>query len=849
MVESAETLQNDLAKRNEAFKKHNIAPATIRKAWFISAHLLLQDNAKIVDMGCGDGEITFCMAMLNPNLHFTGLDTNKKNIARARMRFETDNLDFKVGDATSRIFPKNSMDAVIHNFTLHEIYSDHDYNNLTLEQTLKNHHEILKNGGQIFVQDYACPRNDDFVILELENTDSTGNTLTELSDPDLLMWFAENARTKDSPGFGGFLLEELPAKTKKNRLFRLPARWANEFILRQNNRALWERECQIEYTAFTQDHVDQQLKRLGMRCHYAAPFYEEAIEEKTPARNYRLLDDKKKELPRSPISFIALASKHADRESLNVQERRIVQKKDTDNQKNLEITSMRNTRTGALVDIVKPQQDNADILPYFITESGRLKVILHANMLRPVTQTITRQGTDISEQNRSGHMIEAIKIPTHILPAIDDISISTSAALMNTHIGLEPAYRATLKPGSSYYPSPDFIDTKTQTFYIQAKPLQTTITPKSTIAGSHNLHEKGELSACDAQHILDAIAVGLIPNAHLETQILELFKFLDIRSENWTKKHIRLKERRIKNDRSLNAIIGNLGLDKGRFKDIKTNSNILRAVTSTFVEEGQDKGSITGLSHEDKEFIIHTKETENIAVIIPLSRNIKAEVHVALMIDQFPALQRQEGNGTTLSVPRIPLPPQIEHIDEAKAFLAKQYGVTPDNIITMGAPYFTENNITPQRIYPFAVALAPDAPDPPGSVFVPFYHLMVLNKSMARDPHMGTLIGRSFRLFHDDFKHDVKASAKVMANQKFKYNIPEFALPLDYDRAPSLPPEKTLKAEELGRSMQAATSAVEPAAKASKLTSFFLGKKTSTDKDFPAKVVKIAKDLDDPSPP
>ena len=149
MVESAETLQNDLAKRNEAFKKHNIAPATIRKAWFISAHLLLQDNAKIVDMGCGDGEITFCMAMLNPNLHFTGLDTNKKNIARARMRFETDNLDFKVGDATSRIFPKNSMDAVIHNFTLHEIYSDHDYNNLTLEQTLKNHHEILKNGGQI----------------------------------------------------------------------------------------------------------------------------------------------------------------------------------------------------------------------------------------------------------------------------------------------------------------------------------------------------------------------------------------------------------------------------------------------------------------------------------------------------------------------------------------------------------------------------------------------------------------------------------------------------------------------------------------------------------------------------
>ena len=72
------------------------------------------------------------------------------------------------------------------------------------------------------MQDYACPRNDDFVILELENTDSTGNTLTELSDPDLLMWFAENARTKDSPGFGGFLLEELPCKNQENRLFRLP---------------------------------------------------------------------------------------------------------------------------------------------------------------------------------------------------------------------------------------------------------------------------------------------------------------------------------------------------------------------------------------------------------------------------------------------------------------------------------------------------------------------------------------------------------------------------------------------------------------------------------------------------
>lgn len=52
---------------------------------------------------------------------------------------------------------------------------------------------------------------------------------------------------QDEPGAAGFFLEELPIRSPV-LLFRLPHKWAYEFIMRKDRRVQWQAEMPKEYT-------------------------------------------------------------------------------------------------------------------------------------------------------------------------------------------------------------------------------------------------------------------------------------------------------------------------------------------------------------------------------------------------------------------------------------------------------------------------------------------------------------------------------------------------------------------------------------------------------------------------
>src|SRR4051812_30601682 len=58
-----------------------------QKAQLISAHFLLPAGARIVDMGCESGEITYMLAALNPNAEVIGVDVNPVAIDFARRTY------------------------------------------------------------------------------------------------------------------------------------------------------------------------------------------------------------------------------------------------------------------------------------------------------------------------------------------------------------------------------------------------------------------------------------------------------------------------------------------------------------------------------------------------------------------------------------------------------------------------------------------------------------------------------------------------------------------------------------------------------------------------------------------
>ena len=160
------TEQDSYLERRDILLR-NVDADTICRAWFTLSHLLLDENARVVDAGCNDGAMTYAMAVIAPKIKFIGLDKSKRQINKAREKYSLFNLDFIIGDATSEIFEPESMDAIINSYVLHEVFSGSRYNERIVSDTLRKQFKILKNGGVMFIRDFARPPPGEYVLMEM----------------------------------------------------------------------------------------------------------------------------------------------------------------------------------------------------------------------------------------------------------------------------------------------------------------------------------------------------------------------------------------------------------------------------------------------------------------------------------------------------------------------------------------------------------------------------------------------------------------------------------------------------------------------------------------------------------
>ncbi|MFA7457641.1 MAG: class I SAM-dependent methyltransferase, partial [Micavibrio sp.] len=179
---------------------NSVPDAVIRKAWFTMAHIIVPPGSKIVDMGCAEGALVFAMAVMNPDLHFIGVDQDKNLIRQARDIYRLKNLEFICGDIGSgEIVPENSIDAIISSFILHEVYSRSQCNEKSIEDLIERYFKYLKQDGLLFIRDFSLPESA-YVLLEMPDAVSDpSNGVYGLSEPDLLIQYSENARPIDDP--------------------------------------------------------------------------------------------------------------------------------------------------------------------------------------------------------------------------------------------------------------------------------------------------------------------------------------------------------------------------------------------------------------------------------------------------------------------------------------------------------------------------------------------------------------------------------------------------------------------------------------------------------------------------
>ncbi|MEM6781211.1 MAG: methyltransferase domain-containing protein [Pseudomonadota bacterium] len=679
-----------------------LEPRIVKQAWFTMAHLILDKGSRVLDKGCKDGAAVYAMALMNPDHHFIGLDRDARAIKKAKDKYKLPNLEYMSGDVTENFLQPNSLDAVINSFNLHETYSRTHCSEQAVQESLERHMSLLKDNGLLFIRDYAMPNPDDYVILEMPEEPGKGDGIHGVSEVDLLIQFSEQARAREDPIHGGFYLEDLPPRFPRTRRFRLPHKWAYEFVIRKDDRDKWNDELHTEYTFYTERDYRKTLRALGARVLYTAPHWDE---EKVAARfdkKFRLYNEDLEALGPPPTSFIALAQKTGEKKSLVLTERRPSRQHNG----RMTITAMRDDENGGIIDVVSRNVESTEVIPYYVTPENTLRVFVHEGIPRALTNTVPRFTSNLDGKKWSGHMTEAIALPNEVIHEIKPQDRKSLVLFTRDYLGLKPADDAELEDGPALYPAPDYIDERIETKYLRVDTEKNDFEPRKTLEDIEGFSTKGRVRDVDAQDILNAAGVGLLPTCRLEVQIMALYEKLGIPYMAWADCPLTLKEGEPKNVTRLQKQIHKLAEHDDRYQEIKGSAGQIKTVNSIFVEEGQAEGGITGLASRDMEFVMQEDTAQNVAVVLPLTKKINGEVMAGIVETYLPVPQRYKGNGYMISCPSYPLPRELTNFEMVRKYIADKFEVKIENVARMGEGYFTHIGVTPQRIYPFAVTTA-----------------------------------------------------------------------------------------------------------------------------------------------
>jgi ubiquinone/menaquinone biosynthesis C-methylase UbiE len=148
-IQSIEGIDNpEVAKAYE--KMANFLPFKILRRRIISEMKKYDPKGKLVDLGCGSGNLLISIYKKFPKLDLIGVDISSEILDLARKRAVENNLsekiNFKTGRASDLPFPENSIDFIISSLSLHHWHNP--------SKVLKETFRILKKEGIFLIFDF-----------------------------------------------------------------------------------------------------------------------------------------------------------------------------------------------------------------------------------------------------------------------------------------------------------------------------------------------------------------------------------------------------------------------------------------------------------------------------------------------------------------------------------------------------------------------------------------------------------------------------------------------------------------------------------------------------------------------
>ena len=645
-----------------------------QKAGFLSAHLLTDPGARILDLGCGSGALSARMAVLARNARVTGIDIDPGTIGQAEAAHVLPNLDFVVGDAAASWEP---ADAVVSCSLLHHVYTyaPRPYDEAAAEAALRAHVASLRSGGLLVLRDF-CRDGAPGETCLLDLSDEPGED--GRSDADLLRDFAVRARPLDPLG-SGFPLEELGVPQPGWRRFRLHRHWSAEFLLRKDYREDWEAELREEYAFWPLQRFAAVVEDAGARVIHAATVRNPWVVRNRFEGQVRRMDERHRPLPWPPTNMVLVAQRVADGQALRLRHRRL----DGAPPSYLRLSAWRDAARpdGETLDLVQRPTGAVDFLPY-ATADGRLRVLARNGWPRPATVMMGR-GEGTPEEIRSGHVVEMISM------ASDG---TDPAADFRARSGLELPEGVRPEPILSFLPSAGTVDEVARGFVVKLDRLPSR---RPAPRPPDQVLDCGVLQSFDAAGLLRAAEVGMLPEARLELTIRALFRRLGQAPGRWAGEAVA--------PLPCDAVPvpwADASRPEAAGFVPAAPTGFLRRVRSVFSETLA--GDVPG-GNQVLEMALPTRHGAWTVSVLPIGLAPDGTLLVGLEQRRLPAAQLGFGNAALPTVPAWRLDLLPEAPEPLRAAAGQAAGCDPARLTPLGAAYHSSLGLSPERVQPFTV--------------------------------------------------------------------------------------------------------------------------------------------------
>ncbi len=653
-------------------------------------------SGRVADMGSGSGRGTYDLACLHPALEVVGVDINPVAVATSRQAHRRPNLSYAVGDIAERIFPAESLDAVLDSSVLHHVTSFTGYSLERLEECIDNQVAALRAGGALVIRDFLVPDGPDEVLLDLRADDgddaenADGVSVPAMSTSRLFRSFAASFRSSQNRS-GPVPFHEMGAAAGHAdegvgdwRRFRLPLRAAQEFILRKDYRADWAVELQEEYTYWTLDQLVRALERRGLRVVTAMPIRNPWIVANRYRGKIRLADTSGAPLPLPPTNVLVVGERIPPRAGVRIVERSSVPLVGAGF---IAQASWRHRGSGAVYDVVERPGRTIDLLPWR-REGDRLMVMAKKGFARPIVNAAAAD-PNLHGTRWSGHITEPLAAILHGEESPDAVE---RVAL--DRIGLTRASIVAIAPPWRYLTSPGGIDERVSAYAVELRAAP----PASSPDGAREL---------DARQVVRACHVGGMFDARLELGCYRLLRRCGLAAGPWIGAELpgahggaEVAEPQRGDDAALSPPTG------APYERVAAASSFLESRRGIFDEVAADGAMVATV---ERDYFIPRRFSRTTVVALPC-RWASGTWLIGIEWRELPAAQAYNGSAGIATAPAWRLPRTIVSLDDAEVFtrgrMAGDFVLHADAIIELGGPYLSTPGVTPELVLPHAAIVA-----------------------------------------------------------------------------------------------------------------------------------------------